>query len=429
MKAEALSVKELAIYIKNSLEDAFKNISVQGEAISVTRHTSGHLYFSLKEDGTTIDCIAWRSAKLKFEPKEGAQIMCKGYLTTYPDRSKYQIIVKDIQYYGIGELLRVIEERKMKLKAEGLFDNKKPMPKFPQIIGIVTSPTGAVIHDMMHRINQRYPCQVLLYPINVQGEKMVGDAIRGIQYLQNQSCIDLIILARGGGSFDDLFGFNNEDLVRAVAACKKPIISAIGHETDTTLCDYASDLRAPTPTAAIELCTPDKKIILQKIEEYGKSVKYSMSRIIKNFSNRLDFQKFYSVDRLLSNSYQRLDYLYASIRHRMISLLKNLQNQIYSLRLIPPNVKQWIVRLDQNRVIIRHILQNQIIQMKNSLRETDKSLKALSHKETLKRGYCRAYTKSGSIDTQNKAKIAKNFIIEFKDGTANVSIEEYDSCI
>lgn len=260
-----LRVSELAQQIRLVLEDGFRFVRVKGEISGAKLHSSGHLYFALKDQDAVIDGVVWRAQReqLGFVVEDGMEVICTGKLTTYPGRSKYQIVAQNIEIAGQGELLRLVEERKRKLAAEGLFDlsRKKPIPKFPQRIAVITSPTGAVIRDIIHRIFERFPLSVDLWPVAVQGANAPEEILRALKDLDrlpqhSPLYPDLIILARGGGSIEDLWAFHDEAIVRAVASSHIPIISAVGHETDTTLVDYAADLRAPTPTAAAELATP-----------------------------------------------------------------------------------------------------------------------------------------------------------------------------
>ena len=255
------TVTEISQNLKQTVENTYGRIRVRGEISGLKRHTSGHTYFSLKDADAVIDGVSWRGS-LKDSAvalEEGLEIIASGRLTTYPGRSKYQMVVENFEPTGQGALFKLLEERKARLAAEGLFDpaRKKPLPFYPQKIGIVTSPTGAVLQDILHRLEDRYPCHVLVWPVLVQGQgaaEQIAAAIEGFNNLPNPP--DLIIVARGGGSLEDLWAFNEEIVVRATAASKIPLISAVGHETDTTLIDYASDRRAPTPTAAAEMSVP-----------------------------------------------------------------------------------------------------------------------------------------------------------------------------
>ena len=260
------SVFELSAALKHKVEDGFQHIRVKGELGRVTRARSGHIYVDMKDDKAVLSCVVWRgvSSGLRFQPEEGMEVVAEGRLTTYPGRSQYQMVIESLDLAGTGALMKLLEERKQKLAREGLFDTekKKDLPFLPKTIGVITSPTGAVIRDILHRLEDRFPCHVLLWPVLVQGERAaseVTEALQGFHALKKGGGIplpDVIIIARGGGSFEDLWPFHDERLVRSVAESKFPVISAIGHETDWTLLDLVADRRAPTPTAAAEMAVP-----------------------------------------------------------------------------------------------------------------------------------------------------------------------------
>ena len=265
------SVTEISHKLKKTLEETFGHVRVRGE-ISGYRgaHSSGHCYFSIKDEGAKLDAVIWRGtfSKLRAKMQEGLEVVATGKITSYPGKSNYQIVIENIEPAGAGALMALLEERKRVLAAEGLFDadRKKPLPYLPKMIGVVTSPTGAVIRDILHRLSDRLPRHVLVWPVRVQGETSAAEvaaAIRGFNAMENGP--DLLIVARGGGSLEDLWGFNEEIVVRAVAESRIPIISAVGHETDTTLIDLVSDHRAPTPTAAAERAVPVRADLLAEI--------------------------------------------------------------------------------------------------------------------------------------------------------------------
>jgi exodeoxyribonuclease VII large subunit len=262
----AFSVSELSGALKRAVEENFGWVRVRGEVSGFKRAASGHLYFALKDDKAVLDAVCWRgtAGRLGVQPEDGLEVIASGKLTTYPQRSRYQIVVESLEVAGEGALLKLLEERRRKLGAEGLFDEarKRALPYLPSVIGVVTSPTGAVIRDILHRISERFPRHVLLWPVLVQGDKAAGEvaaAIRGFNALQPGGAVprpDVLIVARGGGSLEDLWAFNEEAVVRAAAESDIPLISAIGHEIDVTLIDMAADRRAPTPTAAAEMAVP-----------------------------------------------------------------------------------------------------------------------------------------------------------------------------
>ncbi len=263
---QVYSVGEIAQAVKRQIERQFDLVRVRGEISGCKRHSSGHIYFALKDADAVLDSVCWRgtASGLALRPQDGMEVVATGRLTTYPGRSKYQMVVEGLEIAGEGALLKLLEERRKTLAAEGLFDagRKRPIPYLPEVIGVVTSPTGAVIRDILHRLADRFPRRVLLWPVLVQGPgaaEQVAKAIRGFNALATDGQVprpDVLIVARGGGSLEDLWAFNEEVVVRAAAGSAIPLIAAVGHETDTTLIDFAADRRAPTPTAAAEMAVP-----------------------------------------------------------------------------------------------------------------------------------------------------------------------------
>ena len=258
----AYSVSELAGALKRTLEQAFDHVRLRGEISKVTRHASGHVYLTLKDDKANIDGVIWKGqvSRLQTQPDYGLEVIVTGRITTFPASSKYQIVIEQMEVAGVGALLAQLERLKQKLHGEGLFgaERKRPLPFAPRTIGVITSPTGAVIRDILHRIRDRWPCRVVVWPVVVQGDAAAPQVIAALKGFESGAAVrpDVIIVARGGGSVEDLWPFNDEALARAVSACSIPVISAVGHETDTTLIDYVSDRRAPTPTGAAEMATP-----------------------------------------------------------------------------------------------------------------------------------------------------------------------------
>lgn len=264
--AKAYSVSELAFALKRTLEDAYGFVRLRGELSKVTHHSNGHVYLTIKDERAAIDGVVWKSSvrNLSIRPQQGMEVVVTGKITTYPAGSRYQMVIETMEAAGVGALLAQLERLKVKLQGEGLFDaaRKRPLPSMPAVVGVITSPTGAVIRDILHRIRDRWPCRVIVWPVVVQGDAAAGqvaNAITRFNALTPDGPVprpDVLIVARGGGSVEDLWAFNDEALARAVAAGTIPLISAVGHETDTTLIDFVSDRRAPTPTAAAEMATP-----------------------------------------------------------------------------------------------------------------------------------------------------------------------------
>lgn len=318
--ATEFTVSELSGSIKRTVEDSFGHVRVRGE-ISGYRgpHSSGHAYFSLKDDRARIEAVIWKGvfSRLKHRPEEGMEVIATGKITTYPGSSKYQIVIDSIEPAGAGALMALIEERRRKLAAEGLFDEarKQLLPFMPKVIGVVTSPTGAVIRDILHRIDDRFPVHVIVWPVRVQGDtsgQEVAQAINGFNALGANGPIarpDLIIVARGGGSLEDLWGFNDEAVVRAAADSGIPLISAVGHETDWTLIDHASDRRAPTPTGAAEMAVPVKADLAAQVAALTARLKSAQSRTLdrRREAIRALARALPTLDSVLAMPRQRLD--------------------------------------------------------------------------------------------------------------------------
>ncbi len=291
------SVTELSNVLKRTVEDAFSYVRVRGEISGFKRAPSGHLYFNLKDEKSVLASICWRGVgdKLPFKPEDGLEVVAEGKLSTYPARSNYQLVVSKMEPAGEGALMALLEERKRKLGAEGLFaeERKQALPFIPKVIGVITSPTGAVIRDILHRLSDRFPRHVLVWPVQVQGEAAAGQvakAIKGFNAIRPGGTVprpDVIIVARGGGSLEDLWAFNEEIVVRAAAESKIPLISAVGHETDTTLIDFASDKRAPTPTAAAEIAVPVKRDLELRLGDIGQRQEKARDRYFASLTDKL----------------------------------------------------------------------------------------------------------------------------------------------
>jgi exodeoxyribonuclease VII large subunit len=326
INAPEFTVSELSSALKRTVEDAYGHVRVRGE-ISGFRgpHSSGHCYFALKDESAKIEAVIWKfaHARMRFKPQEGLEVIATGKLTTYPGSSKYQIVIEALEPAGIGALMALMEERKRKLGAEGLFDEarKQLLPWLPEVIGVVTSPTGAVIRDILHRLQDRFPRRVLVWPVKVQGEgsaEQVAAAIRGFNALPEGGRIprpDLLIVARGGGSLEDLWSFNEEIVVRAAADSMIPLISAVGHETDITLIDFAADKRAPTPTAAAEMAVPVRSELFVEVESLARRTMVCWQRGQESRRNELRAaaRALPGLSELLAIPRQRLDHLGAAL--------------------------------------------------------------------------------------------------------------------
>ncbi len=313
------TVTEISAALKRTVEDVYGHVRVRGEISRPSRPGSGHVYFTLKDDSAVLDAVCWRgtASRLSVQPEEGMEVIATGRLTTFAGRSKYQIVVEALDLAGEGALLKLLEERRRKLAAEGLFaeERKRPLPFLPEVIGVVTSPTGAVIRDILHRLADRFPRHVLVWPVLVQGEgaaEQVADAISGFNGLAPGGPVprpDLLIVARGGGSLEDLMAFNEEIVVRAAAASEIPLISAVGHETDTTLIDFAADRRAPTPTAAAEMAVPVRAELAATVLDLERRAIAGMARSVEERRVRVEGlgRGLGDPARLMEGANQRLD--------------------------------------------------------------------------------------------------------------------------
>ena len=325
------TVTELSGAIKRVIEQEFGHVRIRGEVGRVSRPRSGHIYLDLKDDNAVISGVIWKgvASRLQTQPEEGMEVIATGRVTTFGGQSKYQIIIEDIKPAGMGALMALLEKRKAALSAEGLFDagRKRPLPYLPDVIGVVTSPSGAVIRDILHRLRDRFPRKVLIWPVAVQGERCAPEvtaAIKGFNAMTPGGAIprpDLIIVARGGGSVEDLWGFNEESVVRAAAASDIPLISAVGHETDTTLIDFASDRRAPTPTAAAELAVPVRHELIAWLDGQAARITQVMSQTLARRDQRLRdvARALPRVDSLLDAPTQRLDVISARLGPALIA--------------------------------------------------------------------------------------------------------------
>ncbi len=353
--AAEYTVSEISGALKRTVEDAFGNVRVRGE-ISGYRgaHSSGHAYFSLKDDRARLEAVVWKGtmSRLKFRPEEGMEVIATGKLTTYPGSSKYQIVIDNLEPAGAGALMALLEERKRKLAAEGLFDaaRKQLLPHMPMVIGVVTSPTGSVIRDIIHRIKDRFPLTVIVWPVRVQGDSCgaeVAAAVTGFNALPEDGVIsrpDLIIVARGGGSLEDLWGFNDEALARAVAASAIPVISAVGHETDWTLIDLVADMRAPTPTGAAEMAVPVKAELEATLAGLSARLRASTSRNLdrKRTAARAAIRALPSPDQLLALPRRRFDDATSRLDRALTVTTERRRARLGAIRLAPATLARRV---------------------------------------------------------------------------------------
>ncbi|MEH6525804.1 MAG: exodeoxyribonuclease VII large subunit [Sneathiella sp.] len=432
------TVSELSGSLKRTVEDAFGHVRVRAEISGLKRAASGHVYLALKDDKAVLDGIMWRGTaqKLSFRPEDGLEVICTGKLTTYPGRSKYQIVIERMEPAGVGALMALLEERKKKLAAEGLFDpeRKQSLPYIPKIIGVVTSPTGAVIRDILHRLRDRFPTHVLLWPVLVQGETaaaQIAAAIRGFNTLERGQDVprpDLIIVARGGGSLEDLWAFNEEDVVRAAAESKIPLISAVGHETDTTLIDYVSDQRAPTPTAAAEMAVPVRSELLAFVEDLERRAKQSLSRSISEKQERLVglVRGLRDPNSFIADKTQHLDHLDNRLRQSMLNGLAVKTQKFGSAEArLRPQILERGIRNYTDQLANFDGRMGRAIKVKqeraqDNVAAVSRLLESLSFRRVLKRGYSIVWDEGGKpLSSVKSAEAGRSVSVEFEDGKAD----------
>jgi len=436
------TVSEISQKLKHTVESEFSYVRIRGEVSRVTVAKSGHLYTSLKDNNAVLDAICWKGtlSRLSIKPEEGMEVVCTGRLTTYPGRSNYQLIIETMELAGQGALLKMLEDRRKKLEAEGLFDGsrKKKLPFIPNKIGVITSQTGAVIRDIMHRINERFPRPVFLYPVLVQGKntsKTICEAIIAFNSLDKSSPHrpDILIIARGGGSLEDLMPFNDENIVREVAKSEIPIISAIGHETDTTLIDYAADLRAPTPTAAAEMAVPVRMELLTNVLDFEKRLISSSSRMLEQYKIKLESlaRSLGNPQVLLETSMQKLDFLSSKLDMELKTWLqkKELLLKDLSAKLSPQNMLLRIENTSNTLAGHSERLENSkcknINDNKIKLENISHMLESLSFERVLDRGYAVIFNeKDEIISSINNLSENQRVKIRLKDGKKMTRIEK-----
>ncbi|MGN6848328.1 MAG: exodeoxyribonuclease VII large subunit [Sphingomicrobium sp.] len=411
----ALSVSELSGALKRTVESAFGHVRVRGEISGFKRHSSGHCYFSLKDENACIDAVIWRTSTgaLAFRPEDGAEVIATGRLTTYPGRSKYQIVIDRMELAGEGALLALLEKRRKALAAEGLFasERKRRLPFLPRVIGVVTSPTGAVIRDILHRLEDRCPTRVILWPVAVQGDgaaAKIAAAIRAFPSIEPRP--DLLIVARGGGSIEDLWPFNEEEVVRAAAESRIPLISAVGHETDTTLIDHAADLRAPTPTAAAELAVPVRSELFAQLNELQHRAQHCLSRHIERGRERFDLTvcRWPDPQTIFAPAVQRLD----EIGERLPRSLA---------------ARAGAARADLNLVagrLRRDLIDQRIARFSERLSAAWKMAELVHPERPLSKGYVRVTSRDGRTLTHAAdARSAARLTLHFGDGNVDASVD------
>ena len=396
------SVSDASALLKKVVETAFPQIRVRGELSQITRATSGHIYMTIKDAGAAISLIIWRGTPVPFKLEDGMEVIITGRFTTYPARSNYQIIVNEIEMAGVGAILKMLEERKRKLAAEGLFDaaRKKPLPRLPQRIGVVTSPTGAAFQDIQNRLRERFPVTIVLYPATVQGNTAAAEVAAGIEYFNRAKNVDVIIVARGGGSLEDLLPFSEEVVVRAAAASEIPLISGVGHEPDWMLIDYAADVRAPTPTGAAEMVVPTKLSLIQELDNLWHRLSGNFTTRLVNAKSRMESIVIKSPRQMVMERMQRLD----DIGRTMDIIINGKITHSHQQMLV---VSQFST-----------ILQNKMITLTQSVSHLGQMLSSLSYKNVLQRGY--AIVRSADNKIISRTDSGTPAIIEFADGIVHL---------
>ena len=396
------SVSDASAMLKNVVEKTFPRIKVRGELSQITRATSGHMYMTIKDAGATISMIIWRGTPVSFKLEEGMEVIVTGKFTTYPARSNYQLLVSEIEMAGVGAILKMLEERKQKLAKEGLFDasRKKPLPRLPQRIGVVTSPTGAAFQDIQNRLRERFPVTVVLYPATVQGATAAGEVCAGVEYFNREKNVDVIIVARGGGSLEDLLPFSEEIVVRAVANSQIPVISGVGHEPDWMLVDFAADVRAPTPTGAAEMVVPTKLALFQELDNMWVRLSGTFITRLTNAKARVEAINVKSPKQVVMEQTQRLDDLGRTL------------NIIVNTKIVAARQKMDIVATFPN------IMQNRMQTLGQSVSHLGQMLQSLSYKSVLSRGYAIVRGADGNIISRSDGDTPAS--IEFADGIVQI---------
>ncbi len=437
--AEPLSITEISQALKRTVEDRFGFVRIRGEMSGVKRAASGHLYCALKDEKSVLDGVMWRgnTSRLAFNPEDGLDVIASGKLTTYAGRSKYQIVIERLELAGEGALLALLEKTRARLEAEGLFarERKRALPYLPKTIGVVTSPTGSVIRDILHRLADRFPSQVLVWPVLVQGQgaaEQVAGAIRGFSALEPGGALprpDVVIVARGGGSIEDLWSFNEEIVVRAISECTIPVISAVGHETDTTLADYAADRRAPTPTAAAEMAVPVRADLLATVADLANRQSRAVYRPVELGRERLEarVRRLPRPEQVLQAHTQRLDELGERLRRGLVDRSGAGREKLAAVaaRLSPAVLQRGArdaqTRLDRAR-LVPSLVQRPLEQKRAQLDALARLASQFHPEKPLERGYAIVRDSAGKALT-SKQQAAKEAVLklQFKDDVLEIA--------
>ena len=432
--AEPLSITEISSLLKRTVEDRFGFVRLRGELSGVKRAASGHFYCALKDEGAVIDGVMWKgnAGRMNFRAEDGLEVIATGKLTTYPGRSKYQIVIDSLELAGEGALLALLEKTRARLAAEGLFDpaRKRRLPYLPQVIGVVTSPTGAVIRDILHRLADRFPSHVLVWPVLVQGQgaaEQVAAAVRGFSGLASDGPVprpDVVIVARGGGSIEDLWSFNEEVVVRAIAECTIPVISAVGHETDTTLADFAADRRAPTPTAAAEMAVPVRADLALTLADFAARQRRAVYRPVELGRERLAARArlLPRPEALLQAQTQRLDDLADRLRRGLSERAGKGRERLagaaarLSPSLLGRTAAEATRRLERAR-LVPALVTRPLQDRSHRLTALTRVMSQLHPEKPLERGYAIIRDAAGrALTTRAEAAGAPALVLQFRDG-------------
>ena len=436
-----LTVSEISGLLKRTVEENFSAVRVRGEISGFKRAQSGHLYFTLKDADAVLDGVCWRgqAGRLGLEIEDGMEVLATGRITTYAARSRYQIVVESMELAGEGALLRLIEERRKRLGQEGLFDPeaKKPLPFLPDVIGVVTSPTGAVFRDILHRLDDRFPRRVLLWPVRVQGEGAAAEiaaVIDGFNRLPREGKVprpDVLIVARGGGSLEDLMAFNEEIVVRAAATSQIPLISAIGHETDWTLIDFAADVRAPTPTAAAEFAVPVRAELLAQVMDDGGRLTAAASRLLDDARIRLEglARGLPNLGRVTDGLMQRLDEWSERLGNAAGVAINSRKAELARLAAALPRPDQLIdhakSQLKSEGRALETAFKTLIRELRRSLKQAADLLKSYSYERVLERGFVLVTDTQGlAVDSASLLSPGMDVSLGFHDGKAGATVNE-----
>ena len=434
--AEPLTVSEISQALKRTVEDRFGFVRLRGELSGVKRAASGHMYCALKDEKAVLDGVMWRgnTQRLPFQPEDGLEVVASGKLTTYPGRSKYQIVIERMELAGEGALLALLEKTRARLAAEGLFasERKRALPFLPRTIGVVTSPTGAVIRDILHRLADRFPSRVIVWPVLVQGQgaaEQVADAVRGFSAMpeHHPDRPDLVIVARGGGSIEDLWSFNEEVVVRAIADSAIPTISAVGHETDTTLADYAADRRAPTPTAAAEMAVPVRGELAAALADYEARKKRAILRPVQLGRERLQAraERLPAREALLQPHAQALDEFAERLRRGLRDRAAQGRERLSNLRLGPAVLERNLREAHRalaGQKLSPALVERPLAERRERLAALQRVMRSLDPDTVLARGYVRVTGPDGTTLTDRAAAAAQpSLTLKFRDGDLQVA--------